>query len=1729
MTIDNLSDLTQYLKTLADEKKNSDKIELHGLAQFKKNLFKIDQILDFEKPTELIKQLNDKENELLKVLEEFEEEDRKSLINSLHTSYYTPKEVVSNISEIFNETIIPKLKAQNSTFNTLEPSGGSGNFLNTLLLENVDVVEKDSITYSILQQNVQNQHFKQIPNIQTFHKKFEDFKTTKEYNLIIGNIPFGTIDVFDPTMIKQYPLFKNRIHNYFFLKSIQLTKANGIIALITTSGTQNNPSDLAFRQEVLKNTSVISMTRLHEDTFKNAKTKVIADFIILQKREQPLKELINLTNKDQSFLETISITKDNYHNYSEEIEGLKAFFEKEENQKNSFNYSAAFIGKNVIGQKYITTGYAGKPIISVKSSSNDISLKEQLQKDTKQIAFPTGLDASKNKSTLKQPPSTKKNSISIPNTAPLDLFSVPVYEDKKETDFVQIAQDLYISFPLAIAGNLVYHKDSVYKLKEIELSKDYPNGLFPEQIPFSILDIEKIKSIVDLRETYKEYIHVKRQDLADPIAVPLLKNKLEKLNEVYDVFYFKFNHLHDKTNKHIINLDEQRHVLLNLEYYDLNKKYYRKADLFEESFTIKNIANNKLALDDAIIKSFNDKGKIDIPYISNLTDIPDAVWIKKALEAQSLFLNINFNEQQNTIKDIFLSSKEEFRSGYVEDKIHAYSNFSHYFINNKEHKDPFNIASIINKGIISNALDTLQEVIPVKLTIEDIDPNLGEPWINVSVYNDFAKEHFGLDNYNLRYYDSADKYVVNSRTNYTSDEIYGVQKQRGYINHNNILLYALAQNIPHFTKTIYRDDKEIKVVDKEVINKVTFSVNKLNEEFTLWLKKDKALCQKLENIYHRKYNAYVKEKINASHIDFKPLYFTPRDYQTQAAWQMVKNEGGIIDHEVGFGKSLTMAMAASMRLKLGISKREIITGLNANYESLYQLIKKAYPDIPTLLINPKDLEPKKGQSTFLKIINNDYKIIVMPHSTLKKLPISPLAVSQVNEDIIKEAEQTIMLNKEEGFLSLREKNSLLKKLEKAEVDYKYAQSILNHKKNDGFIVFEDLGIDFISVDESQYFKNLSYETVHTRVAGLNSTAGSQKNTNFLSYIRSIQNRRGNKDTGITFASGTTIANSITEMYTIFKYLRPEALKKQDIHSFDQWARLFARKSTEFEESVGNEIKSKERFRFFVKVPELSKFYNDITHYADFNTHPIDRPELKSIMTTIEPFKKQKKYFENIRHFAKTKDPSGLIGVAAGEGSKKAVGLICTSQGKKASLDLRLIHPQLGDHPDNKINTMARKAFHYYEKFKDSKGTQVIFLDQGTPGTNNFNLYQAIKDVFTQNYNIPENEVAFIHDYKTSKKRENLFDLMNKGEKRILIGSTEKTGVGVNIQERLIAMHHLDFPWRPTDLDQRNGRGGRPGNLLAKNSNNNKVNTHYYAVKGSVDAYIFNVLLNKQRFILQLKNASLGSRKIDEGMVDNDGNLNLEGFIAATSENPLLTEKLKIERELLKYDQQYKAYTQRQQSLNFSIRGLEQKIEKDTANLHKFLADKETLEKYHINLKVNEDNDLASFSKIKIGADRFFDPISLGKYLNIKTTAFFDQLNPKSNTSLVTFDNGFELVVFKKDPDLDLNNNNYKILVRTPNNLLLGYKSNTFTKKEKEIGLYFFNAVARLSNLIASHRSNISDNKSKIETFNIEKNKSFSNEDKRLELQSKIDKINKEIENSKNPKKENKNENKGPKL
>ena len=1015
---------------------------------------------------------------------------------------------------------------------------------------------------------------------------------------------------------------------------------------------------------------------------------------------------------------------------------------------------------------------------------------------------------------------------------------------------------------------------------------------------------EKAVLYIALRDAYQKLYTYEAEEQTEN------KQMRKSLNVYYDAFFIRFGNLNAKQNVKFILMDASGRDMLSLE--RVENGQFTKSDIFDHpvSFSLDEVSHVD-SPEEALTASLNKFGRIDLPYMTELSDMPEQE-LTEALKGR-IYYNPLIDGYE--IADRFIAGNVIEKAERIEEWL-------------KENPD---------HATVRESLEALKASIPEPIAFEDLDFNFGERWIPTGVYSAYMSHLFNTQ-VSIVYSDSMDEYSAkcSMKTMAITDE-YMV---KGYYRHYDgmsLLKHALHNTCPDMMKSIGEDEhgNDIKVRDSEGIQLANAKIDEIRNGFSEWLEEQSdSFKERLTTMYNRKFNCFVRPKYDGSHqtfpgLDLKALggkYGVKSVYPSQkdCVWMLLQNGGGICDHEVGTGKTLIMCMAAHEMKRLGMAHKPMIIGLKANVAEIAATYQTAYPHARILYASEKDFSTKNRVSFFNNIKNNDYDCVIMSHDQFGKIPQSPELQRQILQAELDTVEENLEVIRTQGKDVSR---GMLKGLEKRKQNLeaklqKIAYSI--EQRTDDVVDFRMMGIDHLFVDESHQFKNLMFNTRHDRVAGLGNSEGSQKALNMLFAIRTIQERTG-RDLGATFLSGTTISNSLTELYLLFKYLRPKELERQDIRCFDAWAAIFAKKTTDFEFNVTNNIVQKERFRYFIKVPELAAFYNEITDYRTAEAVGVDRPQKNEILHNIPPTPEQEDFIQKLMEFAKTGDATILGRLPLSETEEKAKMLIATDYARKMALDMRMIDPTCEDHPDNKASHCAKMIADYYKRYDNHKGTQFVFSDLGTYRPGEFNVYSEIKRKLIEDYGIPSSEIRFIQECKNERARKAVIAAMNEGSVRVLFGSTSMLGTGVNAQKRCVAIHHLDTPWRPSDLAQRDGRGVRAGNEIAKIYADNKVDVIIYAVEKSLDSYKFNLLHCKQTFISQLKSGALGARTIDEGAMDEKSGMNFSEYMAILSGNTDLLDKAKLEKKIASLEGERKSF-------NKGKRDSETKLQSKTAEL-----------------------------------------------------------------------------------------------------------------------------------------------------------------------------------------------------
>ena len=1156
-----------------------------------------------------------------------------------------------------------------------------------------------------------------------------------------------------------------------------------------------------------------------------------------------------------------------------------------------------------------------------------MGLTPERRKELRELARQHNEKQTAEKTEVKAAPETPREQPRQEKRQPEAVAAPAVTDTPSEAVVTSLFPDIEAEKPKEEVVDLsprAYHRTPEMHLREGSLVADrgrhnigYLKDITPYGATFQPLDLkgyqkEKALQYVLLRDAY-ERLYRYESNLHEA-NVPWR----EHLNTCYDEFVMRYGNLNAKQNVKLVMMDAGGRDILSLERAENGK--FVKADIFERpvSFSVESHANVG-SPEEALSASLNKFGTVDLDYMREITDST----------AEDLLTALQGRIYYNPLVTGY-EIKDRFIAGNVIEKAER---IEAWMGENPESE---------RMPEVKQALEALKDAEPPRIAFEDLDFNFGERWIPTGVYAAYMSRLFDTE-VKIAYSASMDEFSVacGYRTMKITDEFLVKGYYRNY-DGMHLLKHALHNTCPDMMKSIGRDEhgNDIKVRDSEGIQLANAKIDEIRNGFSEWLEEQSPqFKERLTTMYNRKFNCFVRPKYDGSHQTFPDLNLkglasrgirSVYPSQMDCVWMLKQNGGGICDHEVGTGKTLIMCIAAHEMKRLNLAHKPMIIGLKANVAEIAATYQAAYPNARILYASEKDFSTANRVRFFNNIKNNDYDCVIMSHDQFGKIPQSPELQQRILQAELDTVEENLEVLRQQGKNVSR---AMLKGLEKRKHNLEAKLEKVEHaikSRTDDVVDFKQMGIDHIFIDESHQFKNLTFNTRHDRVAGLGNSEGSQKALNMLFAIRTIQERTG-KDLGATFLSGTTISNSLTELYLLFKYLRPKELERQDIRCFDAWSAIFAKKTTDFEFNVTNNVVQKERFRYFIKVPELAAFYNEITDYRTAEDVGVDRPNKNEILHHIPPTPEQEDFIQKLMQFAKTGDATLLGRLPLSETEEKAKMLIATDYARKMALDMRMIDPHYEDHPDNKASHCAKIIAEYYQKYDAQKGTQFVFSDLGTyqPG-DGWNVYSEIKRKLTEDYGIPPSEVRFIQECKTDKARKAVIDAMNAGTVRVLFGSTSMLGTGVNAQKRCVAIHHLDTPWRPSDLQQRDGRGVRAGNEIAKHFAGNNVDVIIYAVEKSLDSYKFNLLHCKQTFISQLKSGAMGARTIDEGAMDEKSGMNFSEYMALLSGNTDLLDKAKLEKRIASLEGERKSFNKGKRDSEFKLESKTRELGNNTA-------------------------------------------------------------------------------------------------------------------------------------------------------------------------------------------------------
>lgn len=1361
---------------------------------------------------------------------------RQAVINSIKssvlTAFYTPKFLVDAVTRQIHATFKDNC-LQMSTF--LEPSAGIGGFLPVSMPGTRSYAfEKDCLTGLILsllydEATTVTAGFETIADQHLEHESFD---------VIASNIPFGNFRVFDAEMWKKGGMYEQSaktIHNYFFVKAMELLNEGGLLAFVAPRGIADTPGNKFVREYLVNHADLITALRLPDTLFmQTSGIEVGSDLLIFQKHSRKA----TLSLREKMFLQVSKEKVDTAGTMTDYAN--KIFTLPKTALATDSRIALNQFGKYVRKYQWLGDGNAMSQYLSAL-------LKYDFDRYFRKALFANhGQDNTPVQMSLFGEPQTVKG--------------IRAYTEDMETWMKNGAMVVFEGQ----VGTLRFRKSSRYT----ETAVDFV------PVDEGKVNTDRAADYFPIRKVYFELSGREREEQKE------CSELRKQLNTLYDAFIAKWGFFHDNDNKEFILLDS-----LGTEVFTIEMQVGRdifKADVMREPVAFKKIDTAvTLSPVEALASSLNFYGKVDMGYMAQATNKEEEEIIE-ALQGE-IFYNPANGEWEH---------KGKFLSG----NIIAKQEETLSFLPNLAGKE---------KEWAEASAKALENTIPEPIPYEELDINMGERWIDTKLYADFASDLFGVGA-DVMYFDVNDTYLI--RLQGYSPVAYNTYSVRNY-NGEDLFVHALHDTVPEITKEEYRNGSKIRVPDEEAMQEAAAKIQEIRDRFNRWLDDEPLeVRDELVRTYNERFNCYVRPHYDGSAQTFPGLSFELFPYkelypsQKDAIWMIKQNGGGICWHEVGTGKTMIMCVAAYEMKRLGLVQKPLIIGLKANVHEIADTFRKAYPTAKVLYPGKEDFTPANRKEVFSKIKNNNWDCIILTHDQFSKIPQSEETMYDIFSEELADVERSLEVLEQSTmrYRSGRMQKGLETRKQNLEAKLAELQMKIDLRKDDT-IDFRSMGIDHIFVDECHCYKNLMFQTRHTRVAGIGNAQGSQRAMNLLFAIRDIQRRTG-KDLGATFLSGTVVVNALTELYVMFKYLRPRELKRQQVSCFDAWAAIFTKKAADYELNVTGTIKRKERFRTYIKVPELAMFLREITDYRTADMINLDVPDKNVRFLSHAPTIQQEEMIGRLVAFAHSGQWEDLgLDIPQPDNLDKAKMLVATNVARKMSLDMRLLGDKFTDDPNNKASICARTIYDYYVSSNANRGTQFVFSDLATYKPNEWNIYSDIKDKLVA-MGIPADEIQFIQYAKTERARKKLFADMNSGRVRVLFGSTSMLGTGVNAEERAVAVHHLEIPWRPADMEQRNGRAVRKGNTV-KLWGNNTVDVVIYGTEKTLDAYKFNLLKTKQMFINQINNGTIAVRRIDEDAMDEDNGMNFAEFVALLSGNTDLLEKTKLDNKIMQLEKE----------------------------------------------------------------------------------------------------------------------------------------------------------------------------------------------------------------------------------
>lgn len=1421
-----------------------------------------------------------KEREELKTL--VTEKEYSDMKQSSLTAYYTDPLL---IREMWN-----KLERDGFTGGrVLDPSMGTGNFFAAMpkhLRENSELygIELDTITGAIAKHLHPNSHI-EVKGFETI--AFND----NSFDLVLSNVPFANIRIADSRYDKPY-----MIHDYFVTKSLDLVHDGGQVAMISSTGTMDKRTENIL-QDIRETADFLGGVRLPDSAFKAiAGTNVTTDMLFFQKHMDK-----GYVADDLAFSGSIRYDKDDRI-------WLNPYFDGEYNSQ-------------VLGTYEVRNFNGGT--LSVKGNSDN--LLADVQMALKQVKAPRVVD---NSDILITPDVMKKQVVdtSIPPEIreSLDRYSfgykdsTVYYRDHKDirvgtkTEEISYYVDEEGTFK---AWDTKHSQKQIDRFNDLEVTDSTAldvyvteeatkrgrfKGYFKKTVfyeaPLSEKEVARIKGMVDIRNAYQEVIAIQRYYDYDKEEFAHL---LGKLNQTYDSFVKRFGYLNSAVNRNLFDSDDKYSLLASLEDEGLDPSgkivIYTKSLTFEKALVRpeKEVTAVSSALD-ALNSSLADGRGVDLDYMMSIYQTDS----KASLIEELGDAIVPDPERYLNDREVVYVSRQDFLSGDVVTKLEV--------VDLLIKEDNSDFPWVYYQGL-------LEDVKPPRVTLADIDYRIGSRWIPLAVYGKFAQEIFMGQTFDLTDQEVATVLEVSPidgtmsyqskfafRYSTAMDRSLGVPGSR-YDSGRKIFENLLNSNQPTITKQVEDGDKKKHVTDVEKTTVLRAKETQLQELFQDFVASYPEVQQMIEETYNSLYNRTVSKVYDGSHLTIDGLAqnISLRPHQKNAIQRIVEEKRALLAHEVGSGKTLTMLGAGFKLKELGMVHKPLYVVPSSMTAQFGQEIMKFFPTKNVYVTTKKDFAKAKRKQFVSRIITGDYDAIVIGDSQFEKIPMSH------------EKQVTYIQDKLQQLRDIKQGSDsdyTVKEAERSIKGLEYQLEELQKLERDTFIEFENLGIDFLFVDEAHHFKNIRPITGLGNVAGITNTT-SKKNVDMEMKVRQVQGEHDYRN--VVFATGTPVSNSISELYTMMSYIQPDVLERYQVSNFDSWVGAFGNIENSMELApTGDKYQPKKRFKKFVNLPELMRIYKETTDIQTSDMLDLPIPEAKVIAVESELTEAQKYYLEELV------DRSDAIKSGNVDSSEDNM-LKITGEARKLAIDMRLIDPAYTLSDNQKIMQVVDNVERIYREGNGDKVTQMIFSDIGTPKSKEegFDVYNELKNLLVDR-GIPKEEIAFVHDANTDEKKNSLSRKVNSGEVRILMASTEKGGTGLNVQSRMKAVHHLDVPWRPSDIVQRNGRLIRQGNM------HQEVDIYHYITKGSFDNYLWQTQENKLKYITQIMTSKDPVRSAED--ID-EQTMTASGFKALATGNPYLKLKMELENELTVLGNQKRAFHRTKDEYRHTIAYCEQNL------------------------------------------------------------------------------------------------------------------------------------------------------------------------------------------------------------